>query len=35
VPVYDQVGISTAKKVQAVVDVVFEKGEPAVSVVRR
>ena len=35
VPVYDQVGISTAKKVQAVVDVVFEKGEPAVSVVKR
>ena len=35
VPVYDQVGISTAKKVQAVVDVVFEQGEPAVSVVKR
>jgi len=35
VPVYDQVGISTAKKVQAVVDVVFEKGEPAVSVIKR
>jgi predicted helicase len=35
VPVYDQVGISTAKKVQAVVDVVFEKGEPAVSIIKR
>jgi hypothetical protein len=29
------VGISTARKVQAVVDVVFEKGEAAVSVVKR
>ena len=35
VPVYDKVGISTAKSVQAVVDTVFEQGEPAVSVVRR
>jgi len=35
VPVYDKVGISTAKSVQAVVDTVFEKGEAAVSVVRR
>ena len=35
VPVYDKVGISTARKVQAVVDVVFEKGEAAVSVVKR
>ena len=35
VPVYDKVGISTAKSVQAVVDTVFVKGEPAVSVVRR
>ena len=35
VPVYDRVGISTAKSVQAVVDTVFEKGEAAVSVVRR
>jgi len=34
VPVYDKVGISTAKSVQAVVDVVFEQGEPAISVVR-
>ena len=35
VPVYDKVGISTAKSVQAVVDTVFEQGEPAISVVRR
>jgi hypothetical protein len=35
VPVYDKVGIGTAKSVQAVVDTVFEKGEAAVSVVRR
>jgi len=35
VPVYDKVGINTAKSVQAVVDTVFEQGEPAISVVRR
>ena len=35
VPVYDSVGISTAKKVQAVVDTVFQQGEPAISVIRR
>ena len=35
VPVYDKVGISTAKSVQAVVDTVFNQGLPAVSVVRR
>jgi superfamily II DNA or RNA helicase len=35
VPVYDKVGISTARSVQAVVNTIFEKGEPAVSVVRR
>jgi len=35
VPVYDKVGISTAKSVQAVVDTVFKQGQPAVSVVRR
>ena len=35
VPVYDKVGISTSKSVQAVVDTVFHRGEPAVSVVRR
>ena len=35
VPVYDKVGISTAKSVQAVVDTVFHQGQPAISVVRR
>ena len=35
VPVYDKVGISTARSVQAVVDVIFNKGEPAISVVRK
>ena len=35
VPVYDKVGISTAKSVQAVVDTVFNEGQPAVSVVRK
>ena len=35
VPVCGKVGISTAKKVEAVVNTVFEKGEPAVSVVRK
>jgi len=35
VPVYSKVGISTARKVQAVVDTVFERGEPAISVVRK
>ena len=35
VPVYSKVGISTAKKVQAVVDTVFNKGEPAITVVKR
>jgi superfamily II DNA or RNA helicase len=35
IPTYDTVGISTAKKVQAVVDVVFNQGLPAVSEIRR
>ena len=35
VPVFDKVGIGTAKSVQAVVDTVFEQGEPAISVVKR
>jgi len=35
VPVYDKVGISTAKSVQAVVDTVFQQGQPAISVIRR
>ena len=35
VPVYDKVGINTAKSVQSVVETIFERGEPAVSVIRR
>ena len=35
IPVYNKVGISTAQKVQAVVDTIFSKGEPAISVVRK
>ena len=35
VPVYSNVGISTARKVEAVVDTVFKKGEPAISVITR
>jgi len=31
IPVYDKVGISTSRRVQAVVDTVFQKGEPAIS----
>ncbi len=34
VPVYDKVGISTSKSVEAVVDTVFKQGKPAISVVR-
>jgi predicted helicase len=35
IPVYSSVGISTARKVQAVVDTVFQQGQPAISVVKR
>ena len=35
VPVYSKVGISTARKVQAVVDTIFNKGEPAISTITR
>ena len=35
IPVYSKVGISTARAVQSVVDTIFQKGEPAISVVRR
>ena len=31
VPVYDRVGISTSKKVNAVVDTIFQQGQPAIS----
>ena len=35
VPVYDSVGISTSRKVQAVVDTIFNQGQPAISVTKR
>ena len=35
IPTYDAVGIGTARKVQAVVDVVFNQGQPAISEIRR
>ena len=35
VPTYDPVGITTARKVQAVVDTVFNQGQPAISEIRR
>jgi len=31
IPVYDRVGISTSKRVNAVVDTIFEQGKPAIS----
>ena len=34
VPVYDRVGISTSRKVEAVVDTIFNQGQPAISVIR-
>ena len=35
IPVYSKVGIATARSVQSVVDTIFQKGEPAISVMRR
>lgn len=35
VPSYDRVGISTSKRVEAVVDTIFNKGLPAISTVRK
>ena len=35
VPVYSKVGISTARKVEAVVDTIFNRGEAATSVITR
>jgi len=35
VPTWDRVGISTARKVEAVVDTVFNQGQPAISVIRK
>ena len=35
IPVYSKVGISTARKVEAVVDTIFIKGESATSVITK
>jgi superfamily II DNA or RNA helicase len=35
IPTFNSVGISTAKKIQNVVDTVFQHGEPAISVTKR
>tara|TARA_Y100001963_G_C6637228_1_gene379168 strand:- start:147 stop:797 length:651 start_codon:yes stop_codon:yes gene_type:complete len=35
VPIYDKVGITTAKKVNTVVDIVFHKGEAATTTIKR
>ncbi len=35
VPTWDRVGISTSKRVSAVVDTVFHQGQPAISVIKR
>ena len=35
VPCYDRVGISTSRRVKAVVDTIFNKGLPAISTVKR
>ena len=35
VPVYDRVGISTSRNVEAVVDTIFNQGQPAISVIRK
>ena len=35
VPTWDRVGISTSRKVSAVVDTVFQQGEPAICVIIR
>ena len=35
IPCYDKVGITTSRKVEAVVDTVFNKGQAAVSVITK
>ena len=35
VPSWDKVGISTSKKLNNVVETVFDKGEPATSIITR
>ena len=35
IPVYNKVGITTSKRVGAVIDTIFKKGEPAISISKR
>jgi len=35
IPTFNSVGISTTKKIQSVVDTIFEQGQPAISVIKR
>jgi hypothetical protein len=35
IPTFDSVGVSTAKKIQNVVDTVFQQGEPAIATIKR
>ena len=35
VPVYNNTGIATAKKMQEVVNTIFVQGEPAISTIKR
>ena len=35
VPVYDRVGISSSRKVESVVDTIFNQGQPAISVITK
>jgi len=35
IPTFNSVGISTVKKIQSVVDTIFEQGQPAISVIKR
>ncbi len=35
IPVYDRVGISTSRKVETIVDTIFNKGEPAISTIKK
>jgi len=35
VPVFNKVGISTHQKIQAVVDTIFQQGQPAISIVKK
>ena len=35
IPTFNSVGISTTKKIQSVVDTIFEQGQPAISTIKR